>query len=387
MSQASNLELKILEPHPFLARFRILGAPRAAGAVAIGSLSLFLLAAASDGTLWQGHLSRILCLDLHSYLGARSDICNAEVLSTHLTATRDIAGLILLMIFPMTVPLMFRQWKGIRFFLASMDHRRILTVSDRLLVENEVDQCNAFFRKWSQWNPAVGLVAVISVLMVARAQTTGRVYPILQTGPSQHGIAPEDWWLSLTGTGAAGALYFLVGCAVVYVILLQNIHGSRVVFLLWRLRNVVEYGATLSEADGYNGWSEVREVLFATWSLTIIHGLSIGLVALSLPAGHTLALAPLAVQWLVVTPFYILLPGALVRRNVSSWKRRQRIQLQAASSKAGSTGEEREIGVLLDEIDGVRVNPYAGLIGRGVHYLGVFGTVVFVIQVLLYIYG
>jgi hypothetical protein len=282
---------------------------------------------------------------------------------------------------------MFRQWNGITHFLSAMDSRGILRIRDRGKVENEVDRANAYFRRLAAWNPVVVLGSLLCVLLVVRAQTSGDVYPILAVAPSSFGINPSHWWLSFEGTGAAGALYFLLGFVVVYIILLQNIHGSRVVLLLWRIRHLVDYEADRENSDGYYGWSEVREILFATWSLTIIHGVCFGMVGLSLPNGHALALAPLFIQWLIVTPFYMVIPGWQTRRNITAWKNRESARLRGTVGADSDYAKRSAVENQIAQLRKIRVNPYAGLVRRTIYYLGIIATIVFVIQVLGKIYN
>ena len=386
-STVHPLELRIREPHPFLMRFALFGRPWALRATAIGSLCAFLLCALADGNLTQPSLGRVLCQDGRSYLGAGNQFCSQYASSTQVSALRDVCGLVLIILLPMTVPLMFRQWEGITHFLSAMDDRKILRISDRAKLEQEVAAVNVYFRRAGALNPLVAAVAIVCMLFVVRAQTADAVYPTLPSGKGPAGIQPVDWWLTIEGTGLAGALYFLVGAAVIYLILLQNVHGSKVVALLWRVRKVVDFEADLSNPDGYHGWSEVRSILLATWSLTIIHGVCIGMVALSLPRGEAWALIPLFGQWLVVTPFYMTIPGWQTRRNIEGWKRRERVKIEASVALNPSHAMKSAAQHQIDGLRVVRVNPYARLLQRFFSYLGIIGSILLVIQILQRIYG
>ena len=386
--QAHPLRLEIFEPHPFLRRFRFMGHPRALGLTGLASLCLFLIAATLDGHLTQHSLLHVLCEDARSYLSAKPHFCKHYAFASQMSALRDIPSLVVIVFLPTTIPLMYRQWTNITSFLSAMDGRSILRIDDRQRVNAEALACNRYFRKLGLWNPLVSLAALLCVLYVVRVQTAGHVYPSLHTSLSGVGIAPTDWWLSISGIGVAGLFYFLLGYAVVYIILLQTIHGSRVVLLVWRTRNHIAYEADTSDSDGALGWSEVRAILFATWSLIMIHGLCLGLVALSLPKGHpaTIVLAPLLFQWLVVAPIYLLVPGYATRRNISAWKRTQRAKFRRDIAEAGTDAEVRALEHKLAKLKRVRVNPYAGVIGRGLHYIGIIATIVFVIQIIGQIY-
>lgn len=383
---AHTLQLDIFEPHGFLQRFRFMDGPRALLATGLMSLVAFLLAAAADGNLSQAELGQVLCQDARSYLSAGENICEQYRLSQTMSALRDVGSLVVILLLPMTIPLMFRQWQGITMFLRAMDERGILSIDDRPQVDHEVDLCNAHFRRWGLWSPLVCLIAALLMLLVARAQASGRVYPILQTSRNGYGIEAGDWWVSITGSSLVGVLYFAVGFVVIYIILLQNIHGSRVVLLLWRLRQVVVYEADPKNRDGSFGWSEVQAVLFATWSLTILHGICLGCVGLSLPTGRAVAIAPLLLLWVIVTPFYMIVPVLLTRRNIGAWKRRERAVFQERIAAAPDEATRSAIQHEMRSLNDVKVNPYAGAARRGLHYLGIAGSVIFLAQIVQYIY-
>jgi len=381
------LQLDIFAPHGVLQKFRFMGRSRTAlVATALASLLAFLLAAAADGNLIQGSLHKILCQDARSYVNASHKICNSYGFAQDIVALRDLGTLAVACLLPLTIPLMFRQWEGITHFLRAMDERGILRIGDRTQVDHEVSLCNQYFRRWGSWNPLVCLVAVLFMLLVVGAEASGRVYPILKTSSRGYGVLPEHWWASIIGPHLAGILYFTVGFVVIYIILLQNVHGARVVFLLWRLRTLVIYEADVTNQDGSYGWSEVKAILFATWSLTIVHGLCLGLVALSLPKGEATAVAPLLLQWVIVTPFYIIIPVWLTRRNLTAWKRRGRTVFESRIAAATTQAARSQLSHEMRTLVRVKVNPYAGVVRRTFHYLGLIGSIVLVIQVVQYIY-
>lgn len=304
-------------------------------------------------------------------------------------ALRDVPSLILLFLIPMTVPLAIRQWDNITRFLSAMSDRGILLVRNEKLVYREVSACNRYFLRWASWNPVVVLAATLAVLLIVRSQTTGRVYPFLQVSRHSYGIAPKNWWLTLDGVSLAGMLFFAVGVVVVYIIFIQTIQGSRVVLLLWRTRSALAADIDIASSDSYYGWSEVRGILLATWSLIIIHGISLAMVGLSLPRKQPFEfiLAPLLFQWIVVSPIYLLLPYWITRRHVTRWKRDERARLRLLIALEISDARRRAFEQKLADLRKIRVNPFSGVVQSILYILGTVASIVFVIDIILHLYN
>jgi hypothetical protein len=383
-----QLRLEIFGGYPFLERFRRLADPRAPFAIGLLSVAVFLVAALVDQNCVQGHLSQIVCQDVRTYLDATNK-CHHYRLSTEMSASRDLPSLILLFALPMTIPLAIRQWDNITRFLSAMHGRKILVVKDEQQVLGEVTSCNRYFAKWATWNPLIAFAALLTVLLVVRAQTAGSVYPSLQTSRFGHGIDPSHWWLTMDGVSLAGMLYFLLGCVVVYIIFIQTVHGSRVVLLLWRTRHALGCGMEIANSDKYYGWSEVRAILLATWSLIIIHAICLAMVGLSLPRGQAIAiiLAPLLFQWLLVSPIYLLVPYEITRRNVSEWKRKERARLVGEISEEASDAKRRSLEQEMVDLRKMKVNPYSGIVQRLLYYIGTIASILFVLGTIRLLYG
>lgn len=383
-----QLRLNIFGGYPFLKRLHRLADSRAPLTVGLLSVSIFLISALIDRNLIQDHLSEVVCQDIRTYLKATHP-CNHYQLSTQMSALRDLPSLILLFVLPMTVPLAIRQWENITYFLSAMYGRGILVVKDQQQVLSEVSSCNRYFARWATWNPVIALASLLTVLLVVRAQTAGSVYSSLRTSRLGFGIDPHHWWLSLTGISLAGMFYFCLGCIVVYIIFIQTIHGSRVVLLLWRTRSTLGCGMEVDSRDKYNGWSEVRGILLATWSLIIIHAICLAMVGLSLPRGQVIAiiLAPLLFQWLIVSPIYLLVPYGITRRNVSEWKRLERTRLSAAISRETSDAQRRSLEQELIDLRRMKVNPFSGMIQRLLYYIGTIASILFVLGTIRILYG
>jgi len=391
--ESDPLWLDIFGGHSFaalvLGRFRVLADPRAPLLVGLGSALAFLLAALADGHLMQPHLSGVLCQDARSYLGAKPHLCRQYAFSPRLTALRDIPSLVVVFALAMTAPLALRQWDNITRFLSAMAARGNLTLLDGQRVYQEVANCNQYFARWSAWNPVVAVASVLAVLIIVRAQTTGLVYPILRTGPNgSAGIRPESWWLTITGLTWSGMLYFLLGAVVIYIIFIQTIHGSRVVLLLWRIRRVIQGGLIPTDPDRYYGWSEVRAILLATWSLIIIHGVCLAMVGLSLPSHqrYEYVLAPLLFQWLLVSPIYLSVPFWITRRNVASWKGGERTRIRAALKGTPNAAQRRALEQEIADLRKIRVNPFSGTAQRVLFYVSSIGSAILVVQIIRLLY-
>jgi hypothetical protein len=392
-AQLDPLWLDIFEGHRLatltLRRFRFLVDPRAPALVGLASLLAFLLAALADGDLTQPHLFSLLCQDARSYLQAKPHLCHKYTFGTRLTALRDVPSLILVLTLPMTWPLALRQWDNISRFLSAMAARGNLTFVDKEQVHREVASCNAYFARWSSWNPVVVAASVVAVFVIVRAQTAGLTYPILQTSKAgTDGLPPAGWWLTIIGLTWSGTLYFALGCAVVYIIFLQTIHGSRAVLLVWRLRHSIRGHIIPADPDRYYGWSEVRAILLATWSLIIIHGVCLTMVGLSLPSSqrYEYVLAPLLFQWLIVWPIYLTVPFWITHHNVSAWRHTERARIKAAISTTTDAAKRRTLEQEMMDLRKIHVNPFSGVFQRLLFLVGTVGSAVLVVQIIRFLY-
>jgi hypothetical protein len=384
----TQLRLEIFKGHQFLYRFLPLANPRVPLIAGLLSLAAFLAAASIDGHLLQSHLPTIICRDALTYLQAKH-VCHRYSLSRQMWALRDLPSLILLFLVPMTVPLAIRQWENISCFLSAMADRGILTVSNEKLVYGEISACNSYFLKWAARNPVVVMAAILAVLLIVRSQTTGSVYPFLEVSHHSYGIAPHNWWLTLDGVSVAGMLFFAVGVVVVYVIFIQTIQGSRVVLLLWRTRSAMVADVDVESSDGYYGWSEVRGILLATWSLIIIHGISLAMVGLSLPRKQPFefVLAPLLFQWIIVSPIYLFLPYWITRRHVVSWKHDERARLRLSIATETTDAGRRALEQQVANLRKIRVNPFSGILQSILFIIGTIASIVFVVDIILHLYN
>jgi hypothetical protein len=231
--------------------------------------------------------------------------------------------------------------------------------------------------------------ATCCVAYCASTNCAGRIYPFLQVAPHTYGIAPHNWWLTITGVSVAGMLFVALGCIVVYIIFIQTIHGSRVVLLLWRTRSAMTAGVDVGNSDGYHGWSEVRAILLATWSLIIIHGICLTMVGLSLPRHQpvTLVLAPLLFQWILVSPVYLFLPYWITRRHVTRWKRAERLLLHELMRSETGDAVRRTLEQRLTDLRRIRVNPFSGAIQALLFTLGTIASITFVVEIINHLYN
>lgn len=359
---------------------------RVAVILPLSILVTFLIAAAIDGNLTQGSITSILCNDLSLYLNTTHEFCSRPETSSIISALRDIPLLTTIVAVSLTIPLMYSQWTSIESLLEKMDSSEVLSFpTGRATVEQAVQRCNDFFTRASKLNALVSCFALICVLLVHRSLAVDPVYPVLGAQTIQ-GVPPENWWASPVGGLWAGILYVLWGTIIVNIIVLQNIHGSRVVYLLWETRRHINYGADPYNEDDHNGWAGVVRILFATWSLTIIHGACLALVAVSLPGRWVVIMAPLIAQWLVVTPFYLAIPRALIKRNITHWKVAELTDIEASLKITSDRADRATLAQRRKDVAAVKVNPYAGVVGRALHYLGILGTLAFVVGIIQYLY-
>lgn len=380
-----SLELEILAAHPMSQQLAFLARRRYLFLTPCAFLGLFVGLAAIEGRFLQPNALEVVCGDLRALLDAPNALCKVEDHSSVLNAQRDVLGVLVVTLFPLTLPLWIRQWRAISAFLPAMAERGILAITQESVVRSEVAACNVYFHRLARLNWVVAGGAVLCMVLVARIEAIGPAYPILSDAAGNPGLPSTDWWLSLRGSFLPSVAYFIVGVLAIYAVLIQNVHGSRVVLLIWRLRRSVKYGADLDNADGFYGWSEVSQILFATWTLTIVHAVCLTAVSLSLPQGALYAVWPLLGQWLVVTPFYLTVPIWLTRRNIRSWRTAQ-LALIASTDVVRSPMHQRLAALKARKIRAVKVNPYAGSLKLVSAFLGNIGSIVLVIQVLRYIY-
>jgi len=348
--------------------------------------TLFLLARLGD-ELSQPNLIGLLCRDVKAYVSANERLCASAPSSEQMSLLRDLPLLLTILLLSFTPALMFRQWTGIELFLASMEDRQILAwPKGRAVVAQEVLTCNAYFRRVAKWSTAALGFSFLSVCIVCKALAVGRVYPVLGVTGHGTGVEYSSWWAGISSGGWAWVGYVGWGTLFVYSVVLQNLYGGRVVLLLWRTRNAISYAADVDNFDGRYGWSDVRKILLCTWTAIIIHGISMAMVAISLPGRPAIYLSPLLFQWLVTTPFYIGIPVYLIGRNISRWKATELARLLQVQAAGSTPHQISAAGAVADRVRRVRVNPYAGMAARTVYLLGFISSLTVVIQILRIIY-
>lgn len=367
-----DLTLHIFAPHRLAARLRRLDHRAGFYVLPIAVVGLLVAAAAADGNLRQSGLDSLICNDLATYLRSSKLNCTRAGDASEMAALRDILSLLVLGILPLTIPLWLRQWNNIEVFLQRMLDRGVINVRSSRPLSEEVASCNRFFVKYSGLDPLLAGIAAVIVLLVMQAQQEGPVYRLLAA--DRHDESPSKWWLSMDSATWAPLAYFLVGYVVLTVILLQNLHGGRVVLLLWRIRHHVDFGANEENPDGQYGWSEASNILWATWTLIIIHGISIGLVALSLPPHALYAIVPVLAQWILIAPIFWFVPTFITARSIRRWKR-ERLRSLGANDHS-----------VRQKVLAVKINPYAGLFKSLLGILGLVGTVAFMWQILGLLY-
>ncbi len=308
------------------------------------TLAVVVAAAASAGLLGMRHLSTAMCQDFANLVSSTRLGCRAKPVVVHqMPLLRDWPSLACAVIAALTPYLVYRQWTGFRDLVPSLT--RFGLVGSRqpgtdgaARFHDEVADVNAFIRNRSSASVLPGLVAVVAMLAITFG-TSRSIYPAFApdgvSGWSDD--AADRWWAGSTASPAGFAAYFLIGYVAVYYLVRMNLVGARIVLALWRVRLTVRFGMDVDNRDGNYGWGPVREILTATYLAIVLDG--IGLVALLLAVGASgvLLLLPVLGQWLVLLPFYTVVPVVAVVRNVREYKRVEVERLTALLSTIPDT--------------------------------------------------
>lgn len=324
--------------------------------VIILCISSLAVGAAIDGMLPQKDFLVYWCADATHYIGAKKHYCNVSSADT-MPLLRDIPTLLLAIVLSATPFLAYRQWLAISKIFSDLDRQNLLLFLDETYVRNEFDKANKFFYTWRRRNPAIMAITMFCMLFVNNGLSKGELFPNVGN------IAYQYWWPHI---GNYSWVTFSFWAAVfIYVIIIQNFYGGRVIYLLWRIRSLIRVDLNIYATDAFYGWGKIVATLRCTWSTLLIHGISLFLISLALPSFLGVWMAPLFVQWIVTLPLYTLLPISVMSSNKKRWQKEKLEELQCKSEQESSQQTEwraQQISEAAKLIREVSVNPIKGFV-------------------------
>jgi hypothetical protein len=302
---------------------------------------------------------------------------------------RDVASWFLVCVASATCVLVHRQWQLMRLCIRSIaetgavkplkepDYRRIhkMVLLPRLLDGAEdyrhldalVKSVNRGMAKVGLFNVLPSFMAVLLTVVVIVGVSKNGLFGVLSPpglsaaaeGDWLH-RAYESWWASL-GNRFGLIAYGAMACIGIFVILVQNLVGFFCVYIIICMPAVVELDADWLNRDGSYGWRDFARTYRSTvWSLAL-HGFGLSVLLVALGIRNFPSILGLVALWVVVVPFYIILPSR-VFRNVQAAAKERRISVINAVLVAEGINESdvsrwQPFRDEIDKINSARINP------------------------------
>lgn len=296
---------------------------------------------------------------------------------------QDLPNILIQAILSITPYIVYRQWCCMQDLIQNLvaDHL-VKSTGDDDCIAKEVKAANRYFlvAGWHCW--IFVAVAIFATLLVTIGYSQlGMFESLAPPGLTGKGLdswtsqSYLQWWGNYEGRPMGWLAFVALSSFGVFYILLMNVVGMRVVWLVYQIRKAIVFEASVDIVDGYWGYWQVRQVLRFSYIALFLHGVAMGLAALSMSGSTALLfLGPLLGQWLIVLPTLVLLPALLLRRDIPAWRRRELIRIQQAINSlvaAGADRTEAEVAGLrerADRVRGVRSLPFGR--PRDIFYVG-----------------
>lgn len=200
---------------------------------------------------------------------------------------------------------------------------------------------------WS--NVPTVAVAIALVTALVAGEYTSEVFRVLV--PHEVGSGEYDDWLTRTYENwwagwenkAGFASYVCIALFGVYIIILQNLAGFRIILLVACLPAASTFHIDWQNRDGHFGWAPLARVYRTVmWSLAIHFG-ALGLVVFVLGLTGVVWVVALVVMWVVAAGAYIGVPF-VVFRGVYNRGAAERIDTYFRNSPEMPSGKMERIG-------------------------------------------
>jgi hypothetical protein len=335
-----TLELRVFDGD---ATLRFLAARDVAPGVLLLLAPIFILSlvviSAADGHLTTQNLPALWCQDAGHYLFSPNWPClKDQTQSAAFPLLRDLPSLGCATILGISPYLVYSQWFGIRDLYLEMFRQGLISFRDDIpeaerLFRHEIASANDYFARAGRRSAAAMAIAATSILFVVASQRYGvfpSIAPSAASSLTQSAWSKDayvHWWANFDFAIPGWLAYCVIGTIGLYFIITMNVIGSRVVFLIWRTRSYITYGADPDNRDEYFGWLQARRILAPTYIALAVHGLGIFLTATMVPPGVLWFLVPVAGQWLLVLGPYIYIPMSLVTKNIRAYREKEAARL------------------------------------------------------------
>jgi len=327
----NQLSLEVFEGERILRFAASIGAqPWMASGFALALIALLVITTALSGTLSQPRLLHDICNEASRFAFHPNWSCAIpDVLSPRFSLLRDLPSIYIATVLGLTPALILRQWKGLHNLFPSMSRLRELSYvspASEKHFRDSIAVTNLHIRRVGALGLPIFLASAGSMFLITLGIHSGIFWALapdsLSRGASSLWTkqAYSHWWANLGNHPASGIIYFLIGTVGIYYIVIMNLVGGRVVILLRQVRNDIHFGASAENVDGYHGWREAREVLISTYLATILHSTALAAIIVVLAPSRWWLAAPVVLQWLIVVPFYLVIPLRLTHRSISRYK-------------------------------------------------------------------
>ncbi|MCX5042358.1 hypothetical protein OG921_04040 [Aldersonia sp. NBC_00410] len=304
-------------------------------APAFASVVLFVVLAKFSNSLSMDDVPLAVCQDVGHLLESSKLSCvNEPSVPAAMPLARDVWSIVLMFAAVLSPYLVYKQWTGFHALIPTLSRNGLILDrypgSDAVgALTLEVDAMNRYFRGPGSSTLFTSLIAAIAMASLMVGERAAIYRPLAPPSDAEWPTKVWDkWWANPAISSWSWMLYFVVGFVAVYYIVRMNLVGSRVVLGLWRVRRRVLYGADVDNADGDYGWKPVTRILSATWVALILHGAGLLSLMVLLDIPNWVLLVPLLGQWLVLLPFYTILPLVIVMRDVRRFRKMKEKETQ-----------------------------------------------------------
>jgi hypothetical protein len=345
----------------------------------------------------EGSFAGYLCADLRAFVAigpANSGGCHRAP-SMQIPLRRDFATFLAATILTLTPLLTWKMWDGYGRLISHMTARGSIII-DNADIKNfklEILIANRDVKRIGRFAGLTMLLMGVALSQLMAQQGHDGVFSFLRptTSPPSWSLAAYSGWWASDQHPYGHILYFVIGSWGLYLLTQQNLVGLRLILLLWRSRKVISFGADPINADGYYGWSAVRQSLGAVYTMLALHGVALVCVIRMMPTSTIVG--PVAVawlQWIVVLPLYLAFPFFFVRRKIANYKKVELGRLSASAASIASTLPEHEriaaedaIAARMGTIRSVPTLPFKSLQDSSIFLISMTADVAAVIGIII----
>jgi hypothetical protein len=347
--------------------------------IGIVLISLILVASAIDGTIGSWHDFQFWA-DLKRALNV-PHISGSE---PDFPVMRDVTSWILAFLVVLSCGISHRQWQLIARSLSDLARNGVLTPKTELspsfrsrvlrfdhfigsakghaafnaFINNLNKTTAAKIAKWAPYIAALSAIIVI-LLIIGEKHTLFIVFAPRGLDSSRRSswlsAAYESWWAS--DNHPAGLLAYFIGCFLgAYVLVVVNIIGLVVVYLVAALPYLAEFDIDWLNRDGDFGWLPVKRIFRTVYALLTLNGCIISILLIVLGIQNFPWIIIIVALWIAVVPLYTIVTTTIFGTIVDQARKKRINELThfANDNALLSVQNVNRFRLLVLELDRVR---------------------------------